>query len=707
VVPKRSPELVRFGVFEVDFRSGEVRKQGRKVRLQDRPFQFLTVLLERPGQTITREELARRLWSEQSPIGVDNSLNLAAKKLRQALGDDAESPRFIETLPRRGYRFIGPVEALPTAEVWDIPPAFADAEPIAPRPSRRWWLALPAVIAFGLVAVLLLAPSHPPSVVRTVQLTHTGRAELYAAILTDGARIYFNERSGGTWSLAQVSVEGGIPTPVQAPRGVPELRAISPNRSELLVNIAVNNEEEAPLWIVPTAAGAPRRLGNVLAHAAVWSPDGRSIVYGLGRALYRMNNEGTDSRKIADTPGKPYFIRWSPSGQAGLLRFTVVDTFYSVWECSPEGSGLHPFRPASKAGTGASLGDIGADWTPDGKYFLFESLGERGLGVWAVREARDPFHLFERRSLPIYATPTEAGVTIPSMDGKRLFFAGGQESRELVSYDAQRNQFLPFLGGGALRSVDFSKDGQWVVYENIGDGVLWRSRADGSEPLQLTAPPLHVAEPQWSPDGQLIAFAAGQVGIAPKLYVAPSGGGTMEAVSTAPYQVARPSWSPDGQSLMFGCWRPEAMSESAAVCLLDWKTRQIVVLAGSQGLLRPALSPDGRYVAALGASGTQVVLYDMRTRQWTALASGGNYGIPFWTRDSRHIYFEQVLGDPDQPIFRASAATHAVERAMSSRQIPQSGFSGYTLTGLTPGGAPIATVLRTNGDLYALDVDLP
>jgi len=97
----------------------------------------------------------------------------------------------------------------------------------------------------------------------------------------------------------------------------------------------------------------------------------------------------------------------------------------------------------------------------------------------------------------------------------------------------------------------------------------------------------------------------------------------------------------------------------------------------------------------------------MHSHRWTRLADGANYGIPFWTRDSHYFYFQEVMGDADQPIFRVNEATGAVARMMSSQQLPQSGFSGYTLTGLTPGDAPIATVLRSNGDLYALDVDLP
>src|SRR5438270_3862891 len=102
-------EIVRFGTFEVDVRSGELRKQGVRVKLQEQPFQVLDVLLKCPGEVVTREELRNQNWPPDTFIDFDNSLNTAINKLREALGDSAENPRFIETLPRRGYRFIAPV----------------------------------------------------------------------------------------------------------------------------------------------------------------------------------------------------------------------------------------------------------------------------------------------------------------------------------------------------------------------------------------------------------------------------------------------------------------------------------------------------------------------------------------------------------------------------------------------------------------------
>jgi DNA-binding winged helix-turn-helix (wHTH) protein/tetratricopeptide (TPR) repeat protein len=138
---------IRFGVFEADLQSGEVRKHGIRIKLRDQPFQILTLLLEHPGQVVTREELQRRLWAADTFVDFDRGLNRAVNQLREALGDSADNPRFIETLPKRGYRFVAPV---------DSPPATPEpAEPVRPpeipapavRPRfGRWLLASTAVL---------------------------------------------------------------------------------------------------------------------------------------------------------------------------------------------------------------------------------------------------------------------------------------------------------------------------------------------------------------------------------------------------------------------------------------------------------------------------------------------------------------------------------------------------------------------------------
>src|SRR5215510_4277775 len=115
--------LIRFGIFEVELQAGELRRNGFKVKLQEQPFQVLVMLLERPGELVTREELRRRLWSADTFVDFDHSLNAAIKRLRDALGESAETPVFIETLARRGYRFIAPVDGSPAPSTIGIAPA--------------------------------------------------------------------------------------------------------------------------------------------------------------------------------------------------------------------------------------------------------------------------------------------------------------------------------------------------------------------------------------------------------------------------------------------------------------------------------------------------------------------------------------------------------------------------------------------------------
>src|SRR3979490_1388959 len=138
--------VVHFGVFELDFGTGELRKAGLKIKLQDQPFQVLAMLLEYPGELVSREQLHARLWPSDTFVDFDHGLNVAVKKLRRALSDSAENPRFIETLARRGYRFIGQVEAVATA---DARQAVTSSPEIGEEPARRI-----QVIASGAAAVV-------------------------------------------------------------------------------------------------------------------------------------------------------------------------------------------------------------------------------------------------------------------------------------------------------------------------------------------------------------------------------------------------------------------------------------------------------------------------------------------------------------------------------------------------------------------------
>ena len=193
-----SPRLIRFGVFELDLRSGELQKQGRKIRLEGQPVQILICLLENPGELVTREELHRKLWPADTFVNFEHGLNTAVKRLRQALNDSADNPRFVETLPRRGYRFIAPIQIvaaggdvsavnvaaavaevpatreLPEAKEYDqLDPSEKTVVPAHQQWPRAWkQFGIALLVVLGICAVwiawTLRQRSHPPVVIRSL-----------------------------------------------------------------------------------------------------------------------------------------------------------------------------------------------------------------------------------------------------------------------------------------------------------------------------------------------------------------------------------------------------------------------------------------------------------------------------------------------------------------------------------------------------------
>src|SRR5437868_6053074 len=183
--PATNPRVVQFGLFELDLDARELRKSGVRIKLQEQPFQILSMLLERPGTVVTREELQRKLWPGDTFVDFDLSLNSAVKKLRQALNDDSENPRFVETLYRRGYRFIAPVngaassEQIQIAENGSVSTVAADPMPSETGSGRFSWarravfsLAILLFLFSGGIVALRLMSSRKPAVLGYTQITH-------------------------------------------------------------------------------------------------------------------------------------------------------------------------------------------------------------------------------------------------------------------------------------------------------------------------------------------------------------------------------------------------------------------------------------------------------------------------------------------------------------------------------------------------------
>jgi Tol biopolymer transport system component len=262
-----------------------------------------------------------------------------------------------------------------------------------------------AVVAAVLLAgVIAQRMATPPAarVVRSVQLTFSGQvnwpsheAEFFPALATDGGRVYFTQMTENRHTLAQSSVGGGEVVTIRTPFNHALLLHVSPDGSRLLVRDFDWAQRESTLWVIPTIGGAPLRLGAVVAHDASWSPDGKRIVFARGEELYVVGSDGSEPRTLATTPGRAFWVRWSPDG--ARLRFTVVSPqgYQRLWEVSAEGRGLRPVP----LGRREHDVDCCGEWSPDGRHFFFRRVrDDKGAGT--VQELAQP-RLGARRAVSV------------------------------------------------------------------------------------------------------------------------------------------------------------------------------------------------------------------------------------------------------------------------------------------------------------------
>ena len=298
-------QVLRFGTFELDLAAGELRKNGRKVRLQEQPFQFLAALIEKPGEVVTREELKDKLWPGDTYVDFDRSLNTAASKLREALGDSASSPRFVETLPRRGYRFLAsvePVGGLPTnGTVADFP--HKQVQPLdigGPTPRRTtragWYVAAGVLAAVaGIGAWWMLQPT-PEAPLTPVPLTSYQGIERHPTFSPDGNEFAFAWDGGGDNSdIYRKLIGPGEPLPLTTHPADEYAPAWSPDGKHIAFFRDLENERVG-LFLIP-GVGRPRN-GLLLEKSAAkygidrlaWSPDSKWLVFsrrGHGRLPLR------------------------------------------------------------------------------------------------------------------------------------------------------------------------------------------------------------------------------------------------------------------------------------------------------------------------------------------------------------------------------------------------------------------------------------
>jgi eukaryotic-like serine/threonine-protein kinase len=575
---------VRFGAFEADLHSGEVRKSGNRVKLQDQPFKVLQILLERPGNLVTREELQTRIWPDENFGDFDHAVNVAVGKLRTALGDCAENPSFIETVPRRGYRFVAKLEGVLAEKAQVLAPPSVAPPPASAKSRRK--LILASLLALIVCALLLglgawlgrrAAGSPPPEFQRlTVR-----RGTVYSArFAPDGHNVIY----GASWDGAPIELfttDLKIPGTRSLGIAATQLLAVS-SRGELAVLQSPNPHFMlsviGTLGQVPLTGGSPRQIAENVEWAD-WAPDGKTLAivrdvggkqrleYPLGHILYetdgwighpRISPKGgqiafldhptpDDDRgdvSLVDFAGHKTVLSsgweseeglaWSPDGREVWFSATQAGLQRRVYAVDRAGRQRLVFR----APGGVSLQDIASD----GRLLLTrdeQRAGIIGMGPGATRE-RDLSWLD-------WSLPVEL-----SRDGKTLLFdEQGEEGGPTYTVAMRDMQGAPPVPLGEGMAGDFSPNGKWattiVSYTQL---VLLPTGVGTARKLERGNIEQYRHGMHWLPDGQHIVFPGNEHGHSVRCYVQSIDGGPPRAIT--PEGVGVCSVSPDGQWIAAG-----------------------------------------------------------------------------------------------------------------------------------------------------------
>jgi DNA-binding winged helix-turn-helix (wHTH) protein/Tol biopolymer transport system component len=523
--PTQNLRGYRFGPFELDLRTGEIRRNGLKVKLQEQPFQVLTILVQSSPDLVAREDLRKRLWGADTFVDFDHSLNNAISRIREALGDSADHERFIETLPKRGYRFIAPVEELVSAHPTLAPRAKGNgALPGDPPPEtqrqeltsigetnrapRRMRLRIPVLGTLAVaVAVLFLARTGrhaTPKAAEFTQITNFSDEAFAPAISPDGRMLAFIRGNDVGFPTVGEIYTKLLPDgePVQRTHdGWPKYGVtFSPDGLQIAYTVATNQGWNTA--IMPVLGGESRIL---LSNAAglTWL-DGEHVLFseiktGLHMGLVTATVTRSELRDI-----------YLPEHQRGMAHYSYLSPdrkMILVVEMGPTGAWarcrLVPFDGSS---SGAEVGPSGAcrsaAWSPDGKWMYFSAIVNGSSHLW-----RQPFPNGEPEQLTFGPTE-EAGVAI-SRDGRSIVSAVGINDSGVWLHDALGEH--PVYSEGYASMPSFSRDGRIAYY------LLRRESPQSPRELWMTVLASGKSEPvvqgfvvtgyDISPDGKQAVFS--------------------------------------------------------------------------------------------------------------------------------------------------------------------------------------------------------
>lgn len=635
VEQSRTPgPIVRFGPFEADLREHVLRKSGVRIRLQAQPFEVLAALIERPGAVVTREELQHRLWPEDTFVDFEHGLNAAITRLRQALGDSAEHPRYIETLAKRGYRFNGTVEGLSNshgAESNDPPEAQQPSTEAVPNHSSvtnarstlrhtvnpGWKFILAAALcAVGFVAALVfLHRSNRVSERVFRQLTSDPGLTTDPAITPDGKLVaYASDRGGGPLHIWVQQVAGdGTPIPRTSGESDDHQPAFSPDGSK----IAFRSEREGGgIYVVPTLAGEPLLIAK-LGRDPKFSPDGRWIAYWVGTEMSSLRGVATGKVFVVPSAGgqpkdlTPGFEQaglpvWSPDsthllvcGKERLTREYMSDWWVlSLDGGSPVRTGA--FQQFVRQGIGLNKLDFypyPTDWK--GNQVLFAAKQGDSIDIWRAPIATETKVI--TGSAVQVTSGTGFAVSGSASDDGQVVFASLSHHVHLWSLPVDANQGQ---ATGELNQLTNSGGSEYFPSTaSIGDLLAFTSLRAGKHRLELkylptgteTPLPGSAREPQFpviSPDGKMIAYSVMQTQGAPTAgYLVPLDHSSPQKIHDECELVW--SWLPNGRAFICGTW---ALAHGHLVDVASRSLTELMSDPDNSPVYKPSVSLDGRWL---------------------------------------------------------------------------------------------------------------
>jgi len=665
-----------------------------------------------PDLPLALEPIVNKLLEKDCELRYQHAAELRAD-LKRLLRDTTSGARSVA-----GETAATDAVGAPSSGTAGVPGAASGAASGALPGARRWrWWWSAAVIPLLGIAWLLRPDLPPPQITGTEQITHDGAQKTFdlliqppSSLVTDGSRLYFVEGGIPNGVIRQASTSGGGTAALELPFKIIFLDDVAPDSGSLLVGELPGQEGlPIPLWQLSVPAGQAKRIGDLDGIDATWSPDGGTIYYSRpenasAMAVYAARSDGSNPHKLFNTIGMPFWLRVSPDGKT--VRFSILErsnTGTSLWEAHPDGTQLKRLIDGGRL-TNACCGN----WTPDGKYFLFQAAHDGVTSLWATRESGALFHRVRHDPVQLTQSLTAASSPVVSRDGRKVFFIQSDRRGELMRYDTKTHSFTPFLEGLSAEGVAFSPDGQRIAYVSYPDGALSASKVDGTDRHQLTFAPMEAGLPSWSPDGTQIAFAGRQPGGHWNIFRVSAQGGVTEQLVTAAKGLEDPSWSPDGNSLVFGELNGDALShDTDAIYVLDLKTRQVSTIPGSAHLFSPRWSPDGKWLLALTASNDfRLKVYEIATRKWQGLADVAS-AYPQWSADSQCVTFTNVF-EQNLPVYRVCLADRKPQHIVDLRTIGKLAFGRFgPWTGVAPDGSILGLRDISSEEIYALDVKFP